>query len=343
MKKVLITGITGQDGYYLATLLLEKGYQVHGTIRRSSSINTNRIDSLISKYSPDGQLNLHYSDLLDSASLSYLINEIQPDEVYNLAAQSHVAVSFKNPVLTSQVGTLGSISLLEAIRSIEKNIKFYQASSSEMYGGQFKSKLNEESPFDPKSPYAASKVFAHNINQIYRDSYDLFCVNGILFNHESPLRGETFVTRKITRAVSRISLGLQSKLTLGNLDASRDWGFAGDYVEAMYLMMQHDTPDDWVIATGETHTVKEFLEIAFNYVNLDFEEFVQTSDKYFRPNEVDYLLGDPTKAKKLLGWEPKTSFKDLVEMMVKSDLNLAEQEKVLYDKGLIDSTWENPT
>jgi GDPmannose 4,6-dehydratase len=343
MKKVLITGITGQDGYYLATLLLEKGYQVHGTIRRSSSINTNRIDSLISKYSPDGQLNLHYSDLLDSASLSYLINEIQPDEVYNLAAQSHVAVSFKNPVLTSQVGTLGSISLLEAIRSIEKNIKFYQASSSEMYGGQFKSKLNEESPFDPKSPYAASKVFAHNINQIYRDSYDLFCVNGILFNHESPLRGETFVTRKITRAVSRISLGLQSKLTLGNLDASRDWGFAGDYVEAMYLMMQHDTPDDWVIATGETHTVKEFLEIAFNYVDLDFEEFVQTSDKYFRPNEVDYLLGDPTKAKKILGWEPKTSFKDLVEMMVKSDLNLAEQEKVLYDKGLIDSTWENPT
>tara|TARA_B100001758_G_scaffold36057_1_gene27373 strand:+ start:864 stop:1895 length:1032 start_codon:yes stop_codon:yes gene_type:complete len=343
MKKVLITGITGQDGYYLATLLLEKGYQVHGTIRRSSSINTNRIDSLISKYSTDGQLNLHYSDLLDSASLSYLINEIQPDEVYNLAAQSHVAVSFKNPVLTSQVGTLGSISLLEAIRSIEKNIKFYQASSSEMYGGQFKSKLNEESPFDPKSPYAASKVFAHNINQIYRDSYDLFCVNGILFNHESPLRGETFVTRKITRAVSRISLGLQSKLTLGNLDASRDWGFAGDYVEAMYLMMQHDTPDDWVIATGETHTVKEFLEIAFNYVDLDFEEFVQTSDKYFRPNEVDYLLGDPTKAKKLLGWEPKTSFKDLVEMMVKSDLNLAEQEKVLYDKGLIDSTWENPT
>jgi len=343
MKTVLITGITGQDGYYLASLLLEKGYQVHGTIRRSSSINTNRIDSLISSYSTDGQLNLHYSDLLDSASLSYLINEIQPDEVYNLAAQSHVAVSFKNPVLTSQVGTLGSISLLEAIRSVEKNIKFYQASSSEMYGGQFKSKLNEESPFDPKSPYAASKVFAHNINQIYRDSYDLFCVNGILFNHESPLRGETFVTRKITRAVSRISLGLQSKLTLGNLDASRDWGFAGDYVEAMYLMMQHEKPDDWVIATGETHTVKEFLEIAFNYVDLDFEEFVQTSDKYLRPNEVDYLLGDPTKAKNLLGWEPKTSFKNLVEMMVKSDLNLAEQEKVLFDKGLIDSTWENPT
>ena len=343
MKTVLITGITGQDGYYLASLLLEKGYQVHGTIRRSSSINTNRIDSLISSYSTDGQLNLHYSDLLDSASLSYLINEIQPDEVYNLAAQSHVAVSFKNPVLTSQVGTLGSISLLEAIRSVEKNIKFYQASSSEMYGGQFKSKLNEESPFDPKSPYAASKVFAHNINQIYRDSYDLFCVNGILFNHESPLRGETFVTRKITRAVSRISLGLQSKLTLGNLDASRDWGFAGDYVEAMYLMMQHEKPDDWVIATGETHTVKEFLEIAFNYVDLDFEEFVQTSEKYLRPNEVDYLLGDPTKAKNLLGWEPKTSFKDLVEMMVKSDLNLAEQEKVLFDKGLIDSTWENPT
>jgi len=343
MKTALITGITGQDGYYLATLLLEKGYQVHGTIRRSSSINTNRIDSLISKYSSDGQLNLHYSDLLDSASLSYLINELQPDEVYNLAAQSHVAVSFKNPVLTSQVGTLGSISLLEAIRSVEKDIKFYQASSSEMYGGQFKTKLNEESPFDPKSPYAASKVFAHNINQIYRDSYGLFCVNGILFNHESPFRGETFVTRKITRAVSRISLGLQSKLTLGNLEASRDWGYAGDYVKAMFLMMQYEKPDDWVIATGETHTVKEFLEIAFNYVDLDFEEFVQTSDKYLRPNEVDYLLGDPNKAKKYLGWEPKTSFKDLVEMMVKSDLKLAEQEKVLYEKGLIDSTWENPT
>tara|TARA_B100001113_G_scaffold46694_1_gene33349 strand:- start:23064 stop:24095 length:1032 start_codon:yes stop_codon:yes gene_type:complete len=343
MKTVLITGITGQDGYYLASLLLKKGYEVHGTIRRSSSINTNRIDSLISTFSTNGQLKLHYSDLLDSASLSYLINEIQPDEVYNLAAQSHVAVSFKNPVLTSQVGTLGSISLLEAIRSVDKNIKFYQASSSEMYGGQFKSKLNEESPFDPKSPYAASKVFAHNINQIYRDSYELFCVNGILFNHESPYRGETFVTRKITRAVSRISLGLQSKLTLGNLEASRDWGFAGDYVEAMYLMMQHDTPDDWVIATGETHTVKEFLEIAFNYIDLDFEEFVQTSDKYLRPNEVDYLLGDSTKAKTILGWEPKTSFKELVEMMVESDLNLAKQEKILFDQGLIDSTWENPT
>lgn len=342
MKTALITGITGQDGYYLASFLLEKGYQVHGTIRRSSSINTNRIDSLISRYSSNGQFNLHYSDLLDSASLSYLINEIQPDEVYNLAAQSHVAVSFKNPVLTSQVGTLGSISLLEAIRSVEKNVKFYQASSSEMYGGQSKSKLNEESPFDPKSPYAASKVFAHNINQIYRDSYGLFCVNGILFNHESPLRGETFVTRKITRAVSRISLGLQNQLTLGNLNASRDWGYAGDYVEAMYLMMQHNKPDDWVIATGETHTVKEFLEIAFNYVNLDFEKFVQTSDKYFRPNEVNYLLGDPTKAINLLGWKPKTTFKELVQMMVNSDLKLAEQEKILYDKGLIEATWENP-
>ena len=342
MKTALITGITGQDGYYLASFLLEKGYQVHGTIRRSSSINTNRIDSLISRYSSNGQFNLHYSDLLDSASLSYLINEIQPDEVYNLAAQSHVAVSFKNPVLTSQVGTLGSISLLEAIRSVEKNVKFYQASSSEMYGGQSKSKLNEESPFDPKSPYAASKVFAHNINQIYRDSYGLFCVNGILFNHESPLRGETFVTRKITRAVSRISLGLQNQLTLGNLNASRDWGYAGDYVEAMYLMMQHNKPDDWVIATGETHTVKEFLEIAFNYVNLDFEKFVQTSDKYLRPNEVNYLLGDPTKAINLLGWKPKTTFKELVQMMVNSDLKLAEQEKILYDKGLIEATWENP-
>ena len=268
--KALITGITGQDGYYLAKLLIEKGYEVHGTIRRSSTINTDRIDPLISQFEEVGKLNLHYSDLLDSASLNSLINQIQPDEIYNLAAQSHVAVSFKNPIYTTQTGTLGSVALLEAVRHSNNEIKFYQASSSEMYGGINKEMLNETSPLIPKSPYAASKVFAHNMTKLYRESYDLFCVNGILFNHESPYRGQTFVTRKITRAVGRIVNNLQSKLTLGNLDASRDWGFAGDYVEGMWLMLQHDTPDDWVLATGETHTVKEFLQKAFEYVDLDW-------------------------------------------------------------------------
>ena len=266
-----------------------------------------------------------------------------PDEIYNLGAQSHVAVSFKNPVFTTQVGTLGSISILEAIRSVNKNIKFYQASSSEMYGGKGQVSLDENSLFDPKSPYAASKVFAHNMTKIYRDSYDMFCVNGILFNHESPHRGETFVTRKITRAVGRILLGLQKKLTLGNLDASRDWGFAGDYVKAMHLMMTHKTPSDWVVATGETHTVKEFLEIAFSSVDLNFEEYVQTSKKYYRPNEVDYLLGNPKKANKELGWKAETSFQDLVRLMVESDIELAKREKVLIENDLLKPTWENPT
>ena len=342
MKTALITGITGQDGYYLSSHLLEEGYIVHGTIRRSSQINTSRIDPLISKYKDSGKFNLHYSDLLDSASIGSLINTILPDEIYNLGAQSHVAVSFKNPVFTTQVGTLGSISILEAIRSSEKNIKFYQASSSEMYGGEGQVTLNEESLFNPKSPYAASKVFAHHITNIYRDSYDLFAVNGILFNHESPHRGETFVTRKITRAVGRIALGMQSKLTLGNLDAYRDWGFAGDYVKAMHLMMQFSKPDDWVISTGETHTVREFAEIAFNFADLDYQDYVQTSEKYFRPNEVDHLLGDNSKAKKILGWEPETSFTDLVELMVTSDLEKAKQEKVLVENNLLKPTWENP-
>ena len=340
MKKAFVTGITGQDGYYLADLLLKKGYEVHGTIRRSSSINTSRIDPLIANYQSSGQLRLYYSDLLDSSSLNSLINNILPDEVYNLAAQSHVSVSFKNPIFTTQTGTLGSLSLLEAIRNAEKPIRYYQASSSEMYGGGEVTKLDENSPFDPKSPYAASKVFAHNMTKIYRDSYELFCVNGILFNHESPHRGETFVTRKITRAATRIKLGIQKKLILGNLEASRDWGFAGDYVEAMYLMINHKKPDDWVIATGETHTVREFVEKTFDYLELNWEEYVETSEKYYRPNEVDYLLGDSSKAKKDLGWSPKTNLDKLVEIMVESDLILANREKVLLDEGLIEPTWE---
>ncbi len=343
MLRAFITGITGQDGYYLCDFLLNKGYEVHGTIRRSSTFNTSRIENLISEHKESGLLNLYYSDLLDSSSLNTLINKIKPDEIYNLAAQSHVAVSFENPVFTTQTGTLGSVSILEALRFADYEAKFYQASSSEMYGGGVQEKLNEESPFDPKSPYAASKVFAHNMTKIYRDSYDLFCVNGILFNHESPFRGETFVTRKITRAVGRIALNLQSKLTLGNLDASRDWGFAGDYVEAMWTMLQHKTADDWVVATGETHTVKEFAKLAFEEVNLNWEDYIVSSEKYLRPNEVDYLLGDPTKAKKELKWEPKTSFNELVKMMVDYDLNLAKREQVLIKENLIKPTWENPT
>tara|TARA_B100001027_G_scaffold214425_1_gene186604 strand:- start:2522 stop:3556 length:1035 start_codon:yes stop_codon:yes gene_type:complete len=343
MKKALITGITGQDGYYLSKFLLENEYEVHGTVRRASLINTQRIDDLISIYSKDEKLKLHYSDLLDSSSISLLINEIQPDEVYNLAAQSHVSVSFKNPIYTSQVSTLGSLSLLESIKASDKDIKFYQASSSEMYGGVAQEALDEESDFNPKSPYAASKVFAHEMTKIYRESYDMFCVNGILFNHESPLRGETFVTRKITRAVTRISLNLQEKLTLGNLDAYRDWGFAGDYVEGMWKMMNYKTPEDWVIATGETHTVREFVEKAFKFFDLDWENYVLSSQKYFRPNEVNYLLGNPSKAKDKLDWSPKCTFEELIEKMLESDLALAKQEKVLLENNLIKPTWEYPT
>ena len=341
MSIALITGITGQDGYYLSKFLLEKGYSVHGTVRRSSTFNTSRIESLISEYGSQGKLKLHYSDLLDSTSLNTLVSTIKPDEIYNLAAQSHVAVSFENPVFTTQTGTLGSIALLESIRTSEKNIKFYQASSSEMYGGDNEVSLNEESLFDPKSPYAASKVFAHNITKIYRDSYDLFCVNGILFNHESPYRGETFVTRKISRAVGRISVGIQNKLTLGNLDASRDWGFAGDYVRGMWMMLQHDKPDDWVLATGKTYTVKQYLVEAFKVVGLNWEDYVESSVKYFRPNEVNYLLGDSSKAQKELGWKPETSFNGLVKMMVESDIELAKREAVLIKEGLMKPTWES--
>jgi len=342
MNTALITGITGQDGYYLTKLLLEKGYNVHGTIRRSSSINTSRIDNLISEYQKDGKLTLHYSDLLDSSSLYALIDNIKPTEVYNLAAQSHVAVSFENPIYSSQTGTIGSISILDAIKNTNKDIKFYQASSSEMYGGSTKEPLNEESPFDPKSPYAASKVFAHNITKVYRESYDMFCVNGILFNHESPFRGETFVTRKITRAVARIKLGLQSQLTLGNLDASRDWGFAGDYVLGMWKMLQYEKPEEWVLATGKSITVNDFLTKAFNYVDLEPEQYIKTSERYFRPNEVDFLLGDSSKAKSQLGWKPDTDIDQLVKLMIESDLILAKREEVLLKEGLIKPTWESP-
>ncbi len=339
MKKAFVTGVTGQDGYYLSKLLLEKDYEVHGTVRRSSTFNTSRIDELIADYSNDNRFRLYYSDLTDSSSLVSLINSIEPDEIYNLAAQSHVAVSFKNPQFSINTSTNGIVTLLEAVKNSKKNIKFYQASSSEMFGGVNQNELNEDSTLIPKSPYAAGKVFAHHMTQIYRESYGLFCVNGILFNHESPLRGETFVTRKTSRAVGRISQGIQDKLILGNLEASRDWGFAGDYVEGMWLMMQHDNPDDWVLATGETHSVQEFVKLAFEIVNLNWEDYVETSDLYQRPNEVNHLLGNSKKANELLGWVPKTSFSELVKMMVDSDILLAEREKVLLEKGLISKTW----
>ncbi len=339
--KAFITGITGQDGYYLSKYLLDLDYEVHGTLRRSSSFNTSRIDGLISSHTDSGRLNLYYSDLLDSSSLNTLINSIEPDEIYNLAAQSHVAVSFKNPLYTTQTSTVGPLTLLEAVKNSNKEIKYYQASSSEMYGGIDSKTLSEESKFNPKSPYAVGKVFAHEMTKVYRESYDLFCVNGILFNHESPLRGETFVTRKITRAVGRIYHKLQSNLTLGNLDAKRDWGFAGDYVKGMKKMMDYENPDDWVLATGETHTVEEFVKIAFDSVGLDHKDFILTSEKYFRPNEVNHLLGDPKKANTELKWKPELDFKGLVNLMVQSDLELAEQEKVLLKRNLIKPTWEH--
>ena len=341
--KALITGVTGQDGYYLSKYLIDKGYEVHGLIRRSSTFNTDRIDGLISDNSSTNNFHLYYSDLLDSSSLNNLIASISPDEIYNLAAQSHVAVSFNNPLYTTQTSTVGPLTILEAIKNSDKEIKYYQASSSEMFGGIDNKPLNENSKFIPKSPYAIGKVFAHEMTKIYRESYNLFAVNGILFNHESPFRGETFVTRKITKAVGRISQGIQKKLTLGNLDASRDWGFAGDYVEGMYLMMQHSNADDWVLSSNETHTVREFVQIAFQHVGLDWEEYVQTSKKYERPNEVVHLLGDSSKARNLLGWKPKHSFKDLVKMMVEADVENANREKLLIDEKLIKPTWENPS
>ena len=337
MKKALITGINGMDGSHLADLLLKKGYEVYGMERRTSSPNRTNTKHL------EGKIRFVNGDLTDQNSLVRCLKESNPNEVYNLGAMSFVGESWNTPEQTSDVTGLGVLRMLEAIREYDKSIKFYQASSSEMFGGAEKVVLNEESLFEPKSPYAAGKVFAHNITKVYRESYGIFAVNGILFNHESPHRGETFVTRKITRAVGRIYHNLQTNLTLGNLDASRDWGFAGDYTEGMYAMMQNDSPDDWVLATGETHSVKEFAEKAFNHVGLNWKDFVLTSEKYSRPNEVHHLLGDASKAKSILGWEPKTSFNELVKKMVDNDLDLANKEKVLIDNNLMTPTWEYAT
>lgn len=328
MKKALITGITGQDGSYLAELLLEKGYEVWGLIRRSSSFHTGRIDHLYQDPHEQPRLRLLYSDLTDGGGLSNIVQDIQPEEIYNLGAQSHVRVSFDQPIYTVNVDALGTLRLLEAVRQMKSKPRFYQASSSEMYGKIVETPQTEKTPFYPRSPYGCAKVYAFWQTVNYREAYDLFACNGILFNHESPRRGETFVTRKITRAAARIKLGLQRKLYLGNLQAKRDWGYAGDYVEAMWLMLQQDKPEDFVIATGENHSVREFLDEVFGYLEMDWNEYVEIDPRYFRPTEVDVLLGDPTKARKVLGWEPKVSFRELAKMMVDEDMKLAEQEHV---------------
>ncbi len=333
MKKALITGITGQDGSYLAELLLEKGYQLWGIIRRSSSFHTGRIDHLYKDLHEKPQLRLVYGDLTDGGNLSTIINEVKPDEVYNLGAQSHVRVSFDTPIYTVNTDALGTLRLLEAIRSMETPAKFYQASSSEMYGKVVETPQTEKTPFYPRSPYGCAKAYAFWQTVNYREAYGLFACNGILFNHESPRRGETFVTRKITLAAARIKLGLQDKLYLGNLDAKRDWGFAGDYVETMWLMLQQESGDDYIIATGETHSVREFLDEVFGHLDLDWQKYVEIDSRYIRPTEVDFLQGDSSKARKVLGWEPKVTFKELAKMMTDADMELAEHEKILKDHG----------
>lgn len=333
MTKAFLTGITGQDGSYLAELLLNKGYEVHGLIRRSSTFNTDRIDHLYrDSHDPKARLFLHYGDLSVSGQLMDLMESIQPDEVYHLGAQSHVRVSFDMPEYTGDITALGTLRLLEAIRKTSIRTKFYQASSSEMFGAA-PPPQNEHTPFQPRSPYAAAKVYAYHLVQNYRDAYGLFATNGILFNHESPRRGETFVTRKITRAATQIKLGLKDKLFLGNLEAKRDWGFAGDFVEAMWLMLQQELPDDFVIATGETHSVREFVEKVFGKLGLDWQRHVVSDPRYLRPTEVDVLLGDATKGRKALGWAPKVTFDELINMMVAADLELAKKEKTLVDAG----------
>jgi GDPmannose 4,6-dehydratase len=333
-KRALITGITGQDGSYLAELLLNKGYEVHGIVRRSSSFNTGRIEHLyVDPHAADARLFLHYGDLVDGTGLREILTRVRPDEVYNLGAQSHVRVSFDQPVYTVQSDALGTINLLEAIRDTQLPTRFYQASSSEMYGKVVQTPQTEETPFYPRSPYACAKVYSFWQTVNYREAYGMFACNGILFNHESPRRGETFVTRKITRAATRIKEGLQKKLYLGNLDAKRDWGFAGDYVEAMWLMLQHDRPEDYVIATGETHSVREFLDEVFGLLGLDWQKHVEIDPRYFRPSEVDLLLGDPTKARRQLNWKPKVTFKALAKLMTETDWSLARRERLLVDQG----------
>ncbi|BET67303.1 GDP-mannose 4,6-dehydratase [Opitutales bacterium ASA1] len=334
MKRALITGITGQDGSYLAELLLDKGYEVHGIIRRASTFNTGRIDHLYHNPEIYGKkLFLHYGDLADATQMVKLLYELQPDEIYNLGAQSHVRVSFDVPEYTADVTGAGAVRILEAIREagLVKKVRFYQASSSEMFGKVQAVPQIETTPFWPRSPYGCAKLFAYWLTVNYRESYNLHASNGILFNHESERRGETFVTRKITRAVGRIKAGLQENLVLGNLDAQRDWGYAKEYVEMMWIMLQQDKPDDYVVATNETHTVREFCQVAFDRVGLDWEKYVKYDARYERPAEVELLIGDPAKAKKQLGWEPKVRFKELVEIMVDHDVKVAENERKIRE------------
>jgi len=337
-KTALITGITGQDGSYLTEFLLGKEYDVHGIVRRASVFTTERIDHLYKDRHESGvKLHLHYGDLLDAISLRRIITQVKPDEVYNLAAQSHVRTSFDQPVYTAEVVAIGTLHLLEAIRDYRDSsgheVRFYQASSSEMYGRVREIPQNEFTPFYPRSPYACAKIQAYWQTVNYREAYDLFACNGILFNHESPRRGETFVTRKITRAATRIKLGLQDAIYLGNLDAKRDWGYAGDYVHAMWLMLQQQDPDDYVVATGETYSVREFLTEAFGYLELDWEQHVKFDPKYLRPTEVQILQGDASKARNLLGWKPSVNMRDLCRMMIDADMKLAERERTLVDAG----------
>ena len=335
MKKALITGITGQDGSYLTELLLDKGYDVYGLIRRSSSFNTRRIDHLYKDpHISDVRLHLIYGDLIDGCNLSSILKDVRPDEVYNLGAQSHVRISFDHPVYTANIDALGTLRILEAIRMVDFSTRFYQASSSEMFGKVREVPQTENTPFYPRSPYGCAKVFSFWQTVNYREAYRMFACNGILFNHESPRRGETFVTRKITRAATRIKCDLQNKLFLGNLEAKRDWGFAGDYVEAMWLMLQQDTPDDYVIASGETHSVREFLDEVFGYLDLDWNEYVEIDERYYRPSEVDLLVGDASKAKRMLGWKPEVSFGELVRMMVDEDMKITEKERFMKESGV---------
>ncbi len=335
LRRAFITGITGQDGSYLAEFLLNKGYEVHGLIRRASTFNTERIEHLYSDpHDPEAKLFLHYGDLNDGASLMNLVLSIEPDEIYNLAAQSHVRVSFDQPLYTADVDALGTLRILEAARMLQRSrsVRIYQASSSEMYGKVCETPQSERTPFHPRSPYACAKVFSYYQTVNYREAYGMHVSNGILFNHESPWRGETFVTRKITRAATRIREGLQERLYLGNIDARRDWGYARDYVEAMWLMLQQDEPDDYVIATGETHSVREFLEEAFRRVGLDWESCVKIDERYLRPAEVDLLLGDASKARERLGWQPRTSFTELVRLMIDFDWAVARKERMLQTR-----------